>query len=109
MTTGPALDPSAITAPANVLVVAAAPHSEVLPAAAAVVTRGGHGTVKRTAKPEAIAQAVRRLLDDPSFREAAARLGHSVRRDAASRALVAELEDLPAGRSPDRPALSVTP
>ena len=48
VTTGPALDPAQIRAPANVTVVAAAPHSEVLRDAAAVVTHGGHGTVVRT-------------------------------------------------------------
>ncbi len=47
VTTGPALDPTTINAPANVSVVAAAPHSEVLREAAAVVTHGGHGTVVR--------------------------------------------------------------
>jgi MGT family glycosyltransferase len=131
VTTGPALDPSRLTAPPNVEVVVAAPHSEVLASAAAVVTHGGHGTVvralaadvplvvlhhgrdqadnaarltareagvtvKRTAKSAAIAKAVRTLLDDPSYRAGAARLGRSVRRDAAGGALVAELEDLPA-------------
>jgi MGT family glycosyltransferase len=131
VTTGPALDPGSLTAPANVEVVVAAPHSEVLRSAAAVVTHGGHGTVvralaadvplvvlhhgrdqadnaarltargagltvKRTASPAAIGKAVRSLLDDPAYRTGAARLGRSVRRDAASGALVAELEDLPA-------------
>lgn len=47
VTTGPAVDPSAITAPGDVRVVAAAPHSQVLSEAAAVVTHGGHGTVVR--------------------------------------------------------------
>ena len=131
VTTGPALDPTTINAPANVSVVAAAPHSEVLREAAAVVTHGGHGTVvralaadvplvvlhhgrdqadnaarlkargaglavKRTASPATIAKALQRVLDDPSYRAGAARLGESIRRDAASGALVAELEDLPA-------------
>ncbi len=131
VTTGPALDPADVTAPTNVLVVPAAPHSEVLRSAAAVVTHGGHGTVvralaadvplvvlhhgrdqadnaarltargagltvKRSASPGAIATTVRRLLDDSSFRTGAARLGRSIRRDAASGALMAELEDLPA-------------
>jgi MGT family glycosyltransferase len=129
VTTGPALDPASLTAPANVTVVEAAPHSEVLRSAAAVVTHGGHGTVvralaadvplvvlhhgrdqadnaarltarsagltvKRTASSAAIAGAVRRLLDDPALREGAARLGRSIRRDAASGDLVAELERL---------------
>jgi MGT family glycosyltransferase len=131
LTTGPALEPGALSPPANVTVVGAAPHSEVLRHAAAVVTHGGHGTVvrslaagvpmvvlphgrdqadnatrlgmrgaalslKRTASPDAVAAAVRRVLKEPSFREGAARLGQSIRRDAASGALLAELEDLPA-------------
>jgi UDP:flavonoid glycosyltransferase YjiC (YdhE family) len=48
ITAGPALDPAAISAPANVQVVAAAPHAEVLREAAAVVTHGGHGTVAKS-------------------------------------------------------------
>ena len=47
VTMGPAVDPEELTAPANVTVVTAAPHSEVLEEAAAVVTHGGHGTVIR--------------------------------------------------------------
>jgi MGT family glycosyltransferase len=131
VTTGPALDPGSITAPPSVEVVAAAPHSDVLRSAAAVVTHGGHGTVvralaadvplvvlhhgrdqadngarltargagltvKRSASPAAIAKAVRTLLDDPAFVSGASRLGRSIRRDASSGALVAELEALPA-------------
>ena len=45
VTTGPAVSPDAIRAPANVTVVASAPHREVLPEAGLVVTHGGHGTV----------------------------------------------------------------
>jgi len=45
ITAGPALDLAGFEAPANVQVVASAPHSEVLRHAAAVVTHGGHGTV----------------------------------------------------------------
>lgn len=45
VTTGPAVPPDAIRAPANVTVVASAPHREVLPEARLVVTHGGHGTV----------------------------------------------------------------
>ena len=48
VTTGPAVEPDAIRAPANVAVVASAPHSEVLPQADLVVTHGGHGTVIKT-------------------------------------------------------------
>jgi MGT family glycosyltransferase len=45
VTTGPCVDPSSISAPENVSVVRAAPHSAVLREAAAVVTHAGHGTV----------------------------------------------------------------
>jgi MGT family glycosyltransferase len=45
LTTGRAVDPAEVPAPANVRVVRAAPHRAVLPEAAAVVTHAGHGTV----------------------------------------------------------------
>lgn len=45
VTTGPAVDPASVRAPANVTVVRGAPHAAVLREAAAVVTHGGHGTV----------------------------------------------------------------
>jgi MGT family glycosyltransferase len=48
VTTGPAVAPDAIRAPANVTVVASAPHSEVMRQASLVVTHGGHGTVIKT-------------------------------------------------------------
>ena len=44
MTTGQGIEPSTIDAPANVTVMAAAPHSEVLQEAALCVTHCGHGT-----------------------------------------------------------------
>ena len=47
VTTGPALDPSAVRAPPNVTVVRAASHAAALERAALVVTHGGHGTVIR--------------------------------------------------------------
>ena len=45
VTTGPAVRPESIRAPANVTVVASAPHQEILRHASLVVTHGGHGTV----------------------------------------------------------------
>ncbi|MET0458499.1 MAG: glycosyltransferase [Ilumatobacteraceae bacterium] len=134
VTTGPAIDPSSITAAPNVTVVAAAPHRQVLAEAAAIVTHGGHGTVvkalaagvplvvlphgrdqadnavrvstrragvtlKRTARPAAIADAVRKVLDDPGYRDAAGRLGAAIRSDAAGSALVDELEAVEGGIS----------
>ena len=127
ITTGPALDPSALFAPANVTVVASAPHNEALHHAAAMVTHGGHGSVikslaagvpmvmmphgrdqadnaarvtsrgagiaiKRTSSSSRIAAAVERLLKEPTYRENACRLGAAVSTDAASGALLSELE-----------------
>jgi len=45
VTTGPSFDGENLRAPPNVSIVASAPHSAVLPHAAAVVTHAGHGTV----------------------------------------------------------------
>ena len=144
VTTGPAIDPAALSAAPNVTVLAHAPHREVLRHADAVITHGGHGTVvktlaagvpmvllphgrdqgdtavrvtargagialKRTATPDAIAAAVREVLQNPTFRASAQQLGESVRRDAddarrempgcATGALLRELEDIPVERS----------
>ena len=127
VTTGPAVGADEIRAPANVTVVASAPHSRVLAEADLVVTHGGHGTVIKTlaagvplvilhhgrdqgdnavrvttrgagiavprrAASARIANAVTTVLHDPSYREAAARLGRSVAQDAAGSALLDELE-----------------
>jgi MGT family glycosyltransferase len=129
VTTGPAIDTSALKPAANVTILQSAPHRQVLEYAALVVTHGGHGTVmkalatgvpmvllphgrdqadtaarvtmrgagislKRTSRPATIAAAVRRVLDTPSHRTAAQRLGEIVRRDAAGGALVRELEQI---------------
>ena len=137
VTTGPALDPDVLTAPPNVDVLVAAPHSQILARAAVVVTHGGHGTVvralaagvpmvvlhhgrdqadnaarvtargaglalRRTASSSDLAAAIRRLLDEPEFAHAARRLGESIRRDAASGTLVAELESIPTPRPATR-------
>ena len=130
VTTGPAIDASTLRPRPNVTVVARAPHRQVLPHAAVVVTHAGHGTVmkalaaevpmvllphgrdqadtaarvtsrgagvalKRTASPAVIAAAVRRVLQNGSYRVSARRLGDAVRREAKSDALVRELEDIP--------------
>src|SRR5215831_3245528 len=47
VTTGPAVDPAVITAPANVTVRRWARHADVLPHCSAVITHGGHGTVMK--------------------------------------------------------------
>jgi MGT family glycosyltransferase len=47
ITTGPAIDPAVISAPANVVVRQWARHADVLPHCSAVITHGGHGTVMK--------------------------------------------------------------
>jgi MGT family glycosyltransferase len=47
VTTGPEIDPAQIAAAPNVAVVRAAPHGQVMPHAAAVITHCGHGTVAK--------------------------------------------------------------
>ena len=135
VTTGPAVAPEEIEAPANVTVVRRAPHNEILRHASAVITHAGHGTVikalaagvpvvaiplgrdqldnaarvqhhgaglrlKLKAKPEAIARAVRRVLDEPSFAADAERLAAAIAAETAQDRAVEELEEL-AGRSPN--------
>ena len=127
VTTGPAVRPGAIRAPANVTVVVSAPHGQVMRQASLVVTHGGHGTVikalaaglplvilhhgrdqadnsvrvtargagvavSRRAPARRIARAVAEVLDTATYREAATDLGRAVARDAASNALLDELE-----------------
>ncbi|HLW55281.1 MAG TPA: glycosyltransferase [Candidatus Angelobacter sp.] len=47
VTTGPSIDPSALSSVANVHVVRSAPHNQLLPEASVMVTHAGHGTVIR--------------------------------------------------------------
>src|SRR5690349_19028544 len=47
VTTGPAVDPAVICAPANVAVTRWVRHADVLPHCSAVITHGGHGTVMK--------------------------------------------------------------
>jgi UDP:flavonoid glycosyltransferase YjiC (YdhE family) len=137
VTTGPAVPTDAIRAPANVTVVASAPHREVMRQASLVVTHGGHGTVikalaaglplvilhhgrdqgdnavrvvargagvavSRRASAPKIALAIAKVLGTAAYREAAARLGQAILRDAAGTALLDELESLtPTTGSPE--------
>jgi MGT family glycosyltransferase len=66
--------------------------------AARVTARGAGIALKRTGTPDAIAKAVKRLIDDPSYKIQATKLGEALRRDAESGALVEALEQLPARR-----------
>jgi MGT family glycosyltransferase len=47
VTTGPTIDPASLPAPDNTAVVRSAPHAQLFPATAAVVTHAGMGTVTR--------------------------------------------------------------
>lgn len=131
LTTGPGVDPHAVPPTERVAVVPAAPHTHVLPHAAAVISHGGHGTVikalaaglpqlviplgrdqpnnaarvahhgvglhlRPTASAKAIADAVRRLLDDDQLARRAATLGATVRDDAAHSNALDHLEALAA-------------
>jgi MGT family glycosyltransferase len=60
-----------------------------------VTARGAGVALKRTAGLRAIAEAVRRVLQNAPYRAAARKLGEIVRRDARSGALVRELEAVP--------------
>lgn len=127
VTLGPAMAGESFDLPPNVAAVPTAPHAQLFPRAAAVVTHAGHGTVMRalahgvpllclpmgrdqddnaarvfargaglrlrpSASPARIAAAVRRLLDEPAFRESAERLGRIIRNDVAAEGTVQELE-----------------
>jgi MGT family glycosyltransferase len=52
-------------------------------------------TLPRTASPGRIAHTATKLIQDPSYQQAASTLGRVIRRDAASDALIQTLEDLP--------------
>jgi len=62
--------------------------------AARLVHRGAGLRVSKNASPAKIAAAIQRVLDDPSFRTAAAHLGDQLRAEADSGAVVTELEAL---------------
>jgi MGT family glycosyltransferase len=63
--------------------------------AARVTARGAGLVVSRTARADAIARAVRRVLDDGAFSIAAQALGESILRDVNDDDLIRQLEDLP--------------
>ena len=71
--------------------------------AARLVQRGAGVKVSKNASPAKVAAAVRRLLDDPSYRRCAARLGEQLRAEAESGAAVAELEALVTVSAPGAP------
>lgn len=65
-------------------------------------------TVRRTASPKRIAAAIRRVIENPSYQDAASRLGKIIRHDAGSGPVVDELGNLHPSES-SGPATSVDP
>ena len=64
-----------------------------------VTMRGAGIAVKKGAKPPKIAAAVRTILDDPSYRTNAERLGEAVRRDAVAQPPACKSSRQPRNRS----------
>lgn len=68
--------------------------------AARVTARGAGMAIRRTATSEAIANAVVRVLDDPSYQDGARRLGAAIRRYSDNETLIRELESGWTSRQP---------
>jgi UDP:flavonoid glycosyltransferase YjiC (YdhE family) len=78
----------------GVPVVALPMGRDQLDVAARLVAAGAGLRLRPRARPAAIAQAVRRVLDEPAFARAARRLAEAIARDTAEDRAVAELEGL---------------
>jgi UDP:flavonoid glycosyltransferase YjiC (YdhE family) len=96
VTTGPAIDTTALNAAPNVTVLPHAPHREVLRHAAAVVTHGGHGTVVK-----ALAAGVPMVLlphgrdqGDTAVRVTARGAGIALKRTAQTEAIAAAVTEV---------------
>ncbi|HTN24024.1 MAG TPA: glycosyltransferase [Solirubrobacteraceae bacterium] len=89
VTTGPAIDPASLRAPARVQVVASAPHSAVLREAAAVVTHAGHGIVMKALAADVpmLCMPMGRDQNDNAARVVAHAAGLRLRPRASSRAI----------------------
>ena len=101
VTTGPAIEPSALPAAAGVQIVASAPHSVVLRDAAVVVTHAGHGIVMKALAADVplLCMPMGRDQNDNAARVVAHGAGLRLRPGAASRAIaraVLRLVDEPA-------------
>src|SRR5690606_21013722 len=75
--------------------------------AAKVAFHGAGLRLPKTASPQRIAAAVQRVIEEPTYREAARRLGEQIKRDAAEQRAVTELEGLAAGKAGPRPSQRV--
>ncbi|HEY8583650.1 MAG TPA: glycosyltransferase [Capillimicrobium sp.] len=86
VTTGPALDPGSVPAPANVTVVRTASHAAALRQARAVVTHGGHGTVVKAlaAGVPVVVLPMGRDQPDNATRVVAASAGARLRKSASA-------------------------
>ncbi len=96
VTTGNAVDPAEVPAPARVQVLRSAPHGAVLQRAAAVVTHGGHGTVVKALAagvPQLVLPMGRDQLDNAA-RVTARGAGLRLRPGAGGRAIAAAVRRL---------------
>jgi MGT family glycosyltransferase len=93
VTTGPAVDPVAISAPDNVTVTRWVRHADVLPHCSAVITHGGHGTVMKAliAGVPLIVVPLGRDQPDNAARVVHAGVGIRLRKNATSSALRAAI------------------
>lgn len=96
VTTGLAVDPSAIESRENVQVVRAAPHAEVLRHASVVVTHGGHGTVVKALAAELplLILPMGRDQADNAARVTARGAGLRLKHGASSRTIAAAVQRL---------------
>jgi MGT family glycosyltransferase len=96
VTTGPALDATALDAPSNVSIVASAPHNVVLEHAAVAVTHGGHGTVIKSlaAGVPVVVMAHGRDQADNAARVKARGVGVSIKRGAKPAGIAAAVRTL---------------
>jgi len=76
-TTGPAIDPAQLRAPANAAVHRFLPHAEVMPEASVVVGHGGHGTTMQALAHDLplLLMPMHPLLDQPMVGASVARAG----------------------------------
>lgn len=75
VTTGPAIDPVEVPGAPNVAVVRSAPHTELIPQAALVVTHAGHGTLIKSLAAGVPALCIPLGRDQPDNAARAARHG----------------------------------
>ena len=79
-TTGPSIDPAALNPPANVDLLAYAPHREILPTVSAVIGHAGHSTTMAALAHDVplLLMPMHPLIDQPMVAAAVARAGAGI-------------------------------